>query len=468
MTYDESFRYLLTLGSELASPRHAKAAKFDLRNITVLAERLGDPQRAYPSVHIAGTNGKGSTAAMLESILRAAGYRTGLYTSPHLERINERIRIDCVEIPDDDFAAAFSRLQALIEEMLASGPEASGLPAHPTFFECLTAMAFDCFARSRAGFAVFEVGMGGRLDSTNIVTPEVAVITQIDFDHENFLGHSIQEIAGEKAGIIKPGAWVVSAAERPEARAVIARRAAEQNARLVEVDSAYRIEDCDSSTAGNCAVAVETGTGWRTDLAIPLAGRFQVRNALAAVAAARLLAERGFRVDDVAIARGIAAVRWPGRLEFLQASPDVYLDGTHNPAGARELLSFWQQHFAGRRIHLVYGAVRDKAVDEIAGLLFPHVADVILTEPRTSRAISAATLAQVTAHLAARAEVVANPVEALDRAIAQAAPGDVVFATGSLYLAGDLRRAWSARSQTPQPVQSATQANAAEAGLPRP
>ena len=317
-------------------------------------------------------------------------------------------------------------------------------------------------------FAVFEVGMGGRLDSTNIVAPEVAVITQIDFDHENFLGHSIDEIAGEKAGIIKPGAWVVSAAGRPEARAVIARRAAEQNARLVEVDAAYRVEEFGSSTGGSCAVVVEQNSGWRADLAIPLAGRFQVRNALTAVAVARLLAERGFRLDDAAIARGIAAVRWPGRLEFLQSSPDVYLDGTHNPAGARELLNFWQQHFAGRRIHLVYGAVRDKAVDEIAGLLFPHATKVILTEPRTSRAISAATLAQITAHLAARTEVIANAAEALDRAIAQAAPGDVVFATGSLYLAGDLRRAWFARSGTRQPVQPATPSNAAEAGISRP
>jgi len=464
MNYDESVRYLLTLGSELAAPRQAKAAKFDLRNISLLAERLGNPHRAYPSVHIAGTNGKGSTAAMLDSILRAAGYRTGLYTSPHLVRINERIRLDGAEIPDDDFAATFTRLLALIETLLASGPDASGLQAHPTYFECLTAMAFDFFARSGINFAVFEVGMGGRLDSTNIVTPEVAVITQIDFDHENFLGRSIEEIAAEKAGIIKPGAWVVSAAERPEARAVIARRAAEQNARLVEVDAAYRVEQFGSSAAGSCAVIAEAGTGWRIDLSIPLAGRFQLRNALAAIAAARLLAQRGFPVDEGVIACGIAGVRWPGRLELLQASPPVYLDGTHNPAGARELLAFWKEHFAGRRIHLVYGAVRDKAVDEITGLLFPHVASVILTEPRISRAISSAKLAEMTAHLAAHTEIVADPAAALDRAISRAAPGDVVFATGSLYLVGDLRRAWLAR--TPMESGRRLPAGAAEAHQP--
>ena len=224
MTYEESVRYLYSLGRELASPRQASATKFDLFNITVLCERLGHPERAFESVHIAGTNGKGSTAAMIESILRAAGLRTGLYTSPHLERINERIRIDGKEISDADFAAAFTRLHEVIEELLAAGL----LAAHPTFFECVTALAFDHFAKAGVEFAVVEVGMGGRLDATNVLLPEVAVITQIDFDHENFLGHSIEEIAAEKAGIIKPGARVVSAAEHLIARIVIQRRAAHQ------------------------------------------------------------------------------------------------------------------------------------------------------------------------------------------------------------------------------------------------
>src|SRR5258708_23580319 len=187
MNYSEAVRYLLSLGRELAAPAQPAAAKFDLENIRTLAKRLGNPQQTYPSVHIAGTNGKGSTAAMLESILRAAGLRTGLYTSPHLERINERIRIAGEPISDEEFAAACTRIHRLIEELLASGE----LRAHPTYFECLTAMAFDHFARARVDFGVFETGLGGRLDATNIVTPEVSVITQIDFDHEAFLGHSI-------------------------------------------------------------------------------------------------------------------------------------------------------------------------------------------------------------------------------------------------------------------------------------
>ena len=462
MTYEEAVRYLLTLGSELAAPRQpasmgggpGRVAKFDLHNITVLADRLGSPHRAYPSIHVAGTNGKGSTAAMLESILRRAGLKTGLYTSPHLERINERIRINGAEISDAAFADSFTRLQALIEALLAAGHEASGLKAHPTFFECLTAMAFDCFARESVDFAVFEVGMGGRLDSTNIVAPEVAVITQIDFDHENYLGHSIEEIAGEKAGIIKSNAWVVSAAERPEARAVIRRRAEEMNARLVEIDAAYNVESLVvGATLGSPALggaspapttlrAREVGSNWQMELAVPLAGRFQVRNAVTAVAAARLLAEHGFRISDAALRDGIATVEWPGRLELLQEHPAVYLDGTHNPAGARELLRFWEEHFAGRRIHLVYGAVRDKAVDEIAGLLFPRAASVVLTQAKTSRAISAAALKEITAHLAPDAEVLADPAAAFERALERAAADDVVFGTGSLYLVGDLRRWW--------------------------
>src|SRR5215472_15792523 len=221
MNYESAVRFLLTLGRELAAPTQASAAKFDLENITVLAERLGRPDRAYPSAHIAGTNGKGSTAAFLESILRHAGFRTGLYTSPHLEKINERLRVNGQEIDDDSFAEIFTRLQGLIEELLA----ARKLRAHPTYFECVTAMAFESFARERVEFGIFEVGLGGRLDATNVLSPVVTVITRIDFDHENFLGHSLKEIAGEKAGILKPNVPIVLSDQRPEALEVILTRA---------------------------------------------------------------------------------------------------------------------------------------------------------------------------------------------------------------------------------------------------
>ena len=261
------------------------------------------------------------------------------------------------------------------------------------------------------------MGLGGRLDATNIVEPEVAIVTPIDFDHENFLGHSIEEIAAEKAGIIKPGAWVVSASERPEARAVIARRCAEMDARLVEVDAAARIEDVQDSD-GFIALSQLSRTRARNSRSLlRLPGRFQIRNALTAAMAARLLAERGFPIEDSAIERGIAIANWPGRLERLSTQPDVYLDGAHNPAGARELLRFWKENYAGRRIFLVYGAMRDKAVDEISGLLFPHAAAVILTEPRQPRAISAPLLAEISSHDAIDTIVMRDPGEALETAL---------------------------------------------------
>ncbi len=438
MNYTDAVRYLLALGGELAAPRQpARVAKFDLRNIAALARHLGDPHRAVPCAHIAGTNGKGSTAAMLESILRQAGLKTGLYTSPHLERINERIAVNGEPISDAGFAATFTRVHHAIEELLASGPEASGLAAHPTFFECVTAMAFDHFARAHLDFAVYEVGMGGRLDSTNIVQPEVCVITQIDFDHENYLGHSIEQIAAEKAGIIKPGVPVVCAAGRPEARAVIARRAAELAAPLLDLD------DRSATSSNQLKVIASSESGIL--LQPSLTGRFQLRNALAATAAALQLRQRKLRISDEAISLGIAQTRWPGRLELIARNPDVYLDGTHNPAGARELLAFWSEQLANRRIVLLFGAVRDKAVEEITGLLFPRAGHVICTQPRSARAISAQRLAELTSHDAHNVEVISEPEAALARALELARPDDVVFATGSLYLVGDLRRWWRTR-----------------------
>src|SRR5690348_7164908 len=256
MNYEAAVRYLLSLGRELAAPTQAAATKFDLENIAVLAERIGRPDRAYPSAHIAGTNGKGSTAAFLESILRHAGLRTGLNTSPHLEKINERIRINGEEISDASFAETFTRIQALIEELLATGK----LRAHPTYFECVTAMAMESFARDGVEFGVFEVGLGGRLDATNILSPVVTIITRIDFDHENFLGHSLREIASEKAGILKPDVPVVLAEQRPEAREVVLARA----------------------QSLGCPV-IEAGSGTVLEIAPSLPGRFQLQNALNAV-----------------------------------------------------------------------------------------------------------------------------------------------------------------------------------------
>ena len=443
MNYDAAVRYLLTLGRELAAPTQAAAAKFDLENITILAERLGRPDRAYPSTHIAGTNGKGSTAAFLESILRCAGFRTGLNTSPHLERINERIRINGEEISDVSFAETFTRIYFLIEELLADGK----LRAHPTYFECITAMAFESFARERVEFGVFEVGLGGRLDATNILHPVISIITRIDFDHENFLGHSLREIATEKAGILKPAVPVVLAGQHPEAREIILARAKDLQCPVIEPASLFHVEE-ESLQGGLLRARVtETASGTVFELAPSLPGRFQLQNALNALAAARFLQSRGFRISGDAMTQGIADTVWPGRLEKLQSHPDIYLDGAHNPSAARELAHFLEQNFAGRRIWLIYAALRDKAVDEVAGILFPRAEEVIFTAPRTSRAISAAQLAEIAGHHAPHFSVIPDAEKALDYALAKAAPEDAVFVTGSLYLIGQLRHYWKHRAQ---------------------
>src|ERR1700687_5688480 len=281
MNYDAAVRYLLSLGRELAAPTQAAAAKFDLENITVLSDRLGRPDRAYPSTHIAGTNGKGSTAAFLESILRHAGFRTGLNTSPHLEKINERIRVNSTEITDSDFSQTLTRIQSLVEELLAAGK----LRAHPTYFECVTAMAFEYFSRAEVQFGVFEVGLGGRLDAPNILTPSVSILTRIDFDHENFLGHSLWEIASEKAGILKEGVPVVVAEQHEEAREVILERARELRCPVIETGAAYRIENFLVEEGCARARITRIASGRSVEIAPQLPGAFQLTIEIEEVAA---------------------------------------------------------------------------------------------------------------------------------------------------------------------------------------
>jgi dihydrofolate synthase / folylpolyglutamate synthase len=438
MEYAAVVNYLLSLGRELAAPTQATAAKFDLENIRALDERLGHPSAAYPSAHIAGTNGKGSTAAFLESILRHAGLKTGLYTSPHLEKITERIRVNGEEISEKAFAAVFTRIHELIEKLLAEGR----LRAHPTYFECVTATGFEYFAEQRVDFAVFEVGLGGRLDATNILHPAVAIVTPVDFDHENFLGHSLREIAYEKAGILKPGVPVVVAEQHLEALEVILRRAKELQCRALETSRAYRVTHHPGSVT---AQVEEVDTGWSVEIAPSLRGNYQIKNAVTALAAARLLRQRGLDISDQAITEGISKTEWPGRLERLQSQPDVYLDGAHNPAAARELASFLTQNFSGRKISLIYGALRDKAVDEVAGYLFPLATEVVITEPKTARAISAAQLADIVSHHASHVSAIPDAEKALESILARAGRSDVVLVAGSLYLVGQIRAYWKTR-----------------------
>ena len=387
-------------------------------------DRLGHPERSFRSVHIAGTNGKGSTAAMIEAGLRAAGRRTGLYTSPHLVRINERIQVTGQEISEADFVTAFEAVQGAVEELLA----ADRVDSHPSYFECVTALGFEHFRRAAVEYGVIEVGLGGRLDATNVVRPEVTAITPIDFDHEAYLGKAAEAISAEKAGILKPGIPVVLAPQRPEARQAIEARAAELGIRVVRVEQDWRAEQVRAEGGRYRFVA----RGVHAELA--LAGQHQVTNALTAMAALDLLG-----VPREAIEQGLRTARWPGRLETVAHNPLVLLDGAHNPAGARALVRFLQQHQAGRRVWLIYGAMRDKAVDEVAGILFPAAYRVILTQVGQPRAVSARTLAALVSHHHPEVAVSGGLPEALARARAEASEKDIIVVTGSLFLVGEAK-----------------------------
>jgi dihydrofolate synthase/folylpolyglutamate synthase len=410
MTYREAVRFLYSLGNEV------KAAKLGLDRVDALMSALGDAHRTGSFIHVAGTNGKGSTCAMIEAGLRARGCRTGLYTSPHLVEPTERIRIDGKPVSELDFAEAFEMVHAVAERLMASGT----LEAHPTYFETVTAMAFVLFRELGAEWSVIEVGLGGRLDATNVIRPRIAVITPIDFDHEAFLGRSLESIAAEKAGILKPGVPAVIAPQRPEAEAKL--RDAAEALRLEPVwVSDWPIEDLELTPHGSRFrsrhLAVEC----------PLAGEHQVANALAAAIA---LDMAGFPPD------GIRDTCWPGRLERVHRAPDIVLDGAHNPAGARALARYIERFYPGRRIWMIYAAMRDKAVEETAAILFPLAHEVIATAPAQSRAIRPEVIRELADH--PRVRVAPRLADALAM-ISGAAPEDAVFITGSLFIVGEAR-----------------------------
>ena len=423
LSYLETVRCLLRLGSE------GRGAKLGLERMERLLERLDHPERAFPSVHIAGTNGKGSTAALAEAGLRAAGFRAGLYTSPHLVRINERIQTGGQEISDADFCLAVQPVFAAVEQLLAEGT----IDGHPSFFECVTAAAFCHFRRSAVEYAVIEVGLGGRLDATNLVWPKVTVITPIDFDHEAFLGNKTGAIAAEKAGIFKRGVPAVLAPQRREAQDALEARRRQLGIPAVEVGSDWRAEQVTHRDGYYRFVAAgPAGKTVRAELG--LAGEHQVTNALTAIAALDLLG-----VDAGAIEVGVRNARWPGRLERVGDAPLLLLDGAHNPAGARALVRYLTQHQAGRRVWLIYAALRDKAVEEVAGILFPTAHQVLLTGVSQPRGLRPEALAAIAGHHHPRWEIAGNLSEALARARARAGSADLILVTGSLFLVGEAK-----------------------------
>ena len=412
MNYPDSVQFLYTLGNEI------KTAKFGLERIRTVLDALGRPQDRLHFIHVAGTNGKGSVCAMLESALRTAGRRTGLFTSPHLAEPTERIRIDGVAISAERFADAFQRVHVVVERLIAEG----AIDLHTTYFETVTAMALLVFAEEPVDMVVLEVGLGGRLDATNIVMPDLAVITPVDFDHEAFLGKSLESIAGEKAGILKPAVPAVFARQRPEAAAVLESRGV-----AAQWTKDWPVHDLHLDARGS---RFHLGN---LRIHCPLAGEHQVENAVTAAVALLQLA-----VADLAIEAGIAGTRWPGRLEHVSERPEIVLDGAHNPAGARALAAHIQRFYAGRRVRLIYGAMRDKAIEEISAILFPLAQQVIVTAPKQARALAPETMHRISDHpnLIATAGI----AEALEL-VRDAAADDVIFVTGSLFLVAEARAA---------------------------
>lgn len=401
--------------------------KLGLDNIRRLMTVLNEPHRRFRSVHIAGTNGKGSTAAMVAAILAAAGYRTGLYTSPHLIDFTERIRINGEPISRDAAARLTDRVRTA----------AADLPV--TFFEFTTAIAFLYFADSAVDFVVAEVGMGGRYDATNVLTPLVSVITPVDFDHQAYLGDTIERIAAEKAGIIKPSVPVVTAAERPEAVSVIRNVCHEQNAPLYRLGFEVRVEGETPQRFGYHGIH-----GSLANLNCSLLGRHQLSNAACALAALELLGQTGISIGEEAVRRGLSSVRWEGRLEPMPPAPSgaaVILDGAHNPAGARVLRAFLEEWRPSRpkRLILVVGILRDKDIDGILEELVPIADEVIVTRPRYERAVAADDLKRHLDKYGVRVTVCEPLEEALRYAQSAAAAADRICITGSLYTVGEAR-----------------------------
>jgi len=448
MSYETAVASMFALGHELAqTPSH----KFDLAHMRVLLRAMGHPERKFPSVLIAGTNGKGSTAAMLGCIFHASGLKTGLYTSPHLVRINERIRISGAEISDDTFATIHGEVDAIAERLVASGD----LPWHPSFFEMMTAIAFSYFAREKVDIAVLEVGMGGRLDATNVVEPLVSVITDISLDHQKFLGNTVGEIAREKAGIIRRGGVVVTLPQQPEANDVIGN--AILNLEGVGVSAVQYVPPVSPASTQYSVPGTQTAL-YRYPLQVmgkeilvesPLVGRHQLRNTALAVAAAEETMKKGFiRITPASIEKGIRETRWPGRFQVIpskSAWPEIVFDVAHNPAGAWALRSALSERYGDRPLIFVFGAMRDKAISEMTEILFPIAERVVVTQPENPRSATPGEIRQAASRMSADMELVPEVKDALERA-RELAGGKTIVVTGSIYLVGEAMLALNLRA----------------------
>ena len=416
MTYEEALSYIHSICW--------KGSKLGLDRTRELLGKLNDPQKELKFIHIAGTNGKGSTAAMLSSILEEAGYRVGLYTSPFINRFNERMQVNHQPIPDEELAALTEYVR----------PHADAMADSPTEFELITALAMVWFARQKCDIVVLEVGMGGELDSTNIIdVPEAAVIAAMGMDHVKELGPTMADIARAKAGIIKEGGRVVSYGGNPEADEVIAAVCRARNASL-------RQPDFSAIVPGDFGLEGQTFSykGWRV-LRIPLVGAYQMNNAAVVLETVEVLRQRGWSVSDEAVRQGLADTRWPARFEVLRRDPVFIVDGGHNPHGIRATAESLSRLFPGRKITFVTGVMADKDVEHILGLIVPLAEQFFTVRPDNPRAMDAGELAARIEAMGAKATACASVQDGVDRAIQAEGPHGVACALGSLYMSGEVR-----------------------------
>lgn len=413
-------------------------SKLGLYNITELLSRLGNPHHQYPIIHIAGTNGKGSVTAMLTAVLQAAGYRTGMFTSPYLERFTERIQTNLQEIPSEALAVLTGQVKAQVDRMTAEGFN------HPTEFEIVTAIGFLYFAQQKVDYALVEVGLGGRLDATNVVDPILSVITAIGFDHMEYLGNTLSLIAYEKGGIIKPGRPVVSYPQDAEALRVLQDLAEQRQAPFTLVSKAQVREICGDLTGQTFDFAYRERHF--PGIRCALAGCHQLLNAATALTALCRLEEMGRFIPEAALYQGLASTRWPGRLEVLCQNPLVILDGAHNAAGAAALEASIRKLIPDTRIHLIFGILQDKDVEGVIARLCPLAHRITLVRPKSPRALSPADLKQrICSMLPAAFCPAIDMAEAPGPAAVQAYqcldPREALLISGSLYMIGDARSA---------------------------
>ncbi len=429
-------------GERPEQPAYAERV-WRLDRVRELLAAVGNPQQAFAAVHIAGTKGKGSTTALIEAALRAGGYRTGMYTSPHLHTFRERIRRGGELIREEDV----SRLVERLLPVLAERPEV-------TVFEIITAMAMLYFAEEPVDVGIFEVGLGGRLDATNVLMPEVSVITSISLDHTKVLGDTIEAIAGEKAGIIKSGVPVVSAPQRPGAQAVIADKAAAQGSPLTVVGRDWLWTPLAADLAGQSLAVYRAGNASSpeyTALEIPLLGAHQQENAATAVAALEVLRDAGRPLGRAVIAQGMSEVSWPGRLEILGRRPLVVVDGAHNPYSVERLLEALADHLAYRRLLLVFGSGVTHVPMDLLSILLPAADSIWLVHSQHAKATPVPDLAAFAASVGHPATPAGSVVDGLRAALAEAGPDDLVVVTGSLFVVAEARYAWAELRGLPLP-----------------